>query len=234
MLANRTRYAGESCTCVTWQAYACTSERDFAFRFTEHACSDAACQHEEAHPWQLQARAVCALNAAFLTQAPSLFAREWVLSVGCAPHVVLTRPSCADTTSGLWQAESCDNYEAFLVACGAYSVSHRVYAWRTLGARSNAETHTARLVPAGYNVFRRRLVRSLARRRALWFPRSSLPLKNCSSRLPCQALLHQSTPSHFYKHRGNELEFSQLLNGRVLTCYLRVGERTEVELPGAL
>jgi hypothetical protein len=45
-------------------------------------------------------------------------------------------------------------------------------------------------------------------------------------------LLHQSTPSHFYKHRGNELEFSQLLNGRVLTCYLRVGERTEVELPG--
>lgn len=47
-----------------------------------------------------------------------------------------------------------------------------------------------------------------------------------------QALLHQSTPTHFYKHRGDELEFSQLLNGRVLTCYLRVGERTEVELPG--
>jgi hypothetical protein len=46
-----------------------------------------------------------------------------------------------------------------------------------------------------------------------------------------QALLQLARASHFYKHRGGELEFSQLLGGRVTTSYLRLGERTEVEQP---
>ena len=110
----------------------------------------------------------------------------------------------------------------------------------------------APLMRAGYNVFRRKLVRLRQRRAARRVAVAPTPLTN---RLSTQALLHLSTPTQFYKHRGDEMEFSQMQQvrprrarparlafadlgaparqGRVLTSYMRIGERTEVELPGA-
>ena len=43
--------------------------------------------------------------------------------------------------------------------------------------------------------------------------------------------MNLSRASQFYKHRGGELEFSQILNGVVTTSYLRLGERTETAQP---
>ena len=75
-----------------------------------------ASQDEEASAWQPQARARSAL-------LPGLWRRrtawlQWVLPLSCVPGAPLTHASGVDRLSGLWQAESCDNYEAYLVACG--------------------------------------------------------------------------------------------------------------------
>jgi len=65
----------------------------------------------------------------------------------------------------------------------------------------------APLSRAGYNVFRRKLVRARQRRAA---GRVAIKPLAAYKPLSTQALLHLSTPTQFYKHRGEEMEFSQM------------------------
>jgi hypothetical protein len=132
---------------------------------------------------------------------------------GCsprAPALALTRRAAAAAAfcSGLWEAESAENYEAFLVACGARRVAlfPRVRPPGVPSAEPAARAGRLQRLPPQAGACRPRSC--LARRRCVALARRAP--NNCAA----QALLHLSKPTQFYKHRGDEMEFSQMQQAR--------------------